>query len=213
MDHSTAARTAAATATPTAAPIAAPIVDATTGSHPSAFASADAPASRFPEGPVVWIRPWEDPVVDELGLDPRSSYVETYWLGVIGPTATWIMRRFAAGFDHAPDGYSIDLDHTATAMGLSFSKGMHSPFGKAVQRCVMFGLAQPRSDGFAVRRRVPPVAHRHLRRLPDDLQAAHAAWQRGAVHVSAQDLERRLIEAGVAPQTAVRATELTIRSS
>jgi hypothetical protein len=176
----------------------------------------DAPFTEplvFPAGPTVTIRPWIDPVVDEHGLDPRSAYVEQYWLGVIGPTATWIMRRFAARFDEQPSGYTIDLDHTATSMGLSFTKGAHSPFGKALQRCVMFGLAQPLSDGFAVRRRLPPVSHRHLRRLPADLQAAHADWQRATVHVAAQDLERRLIEAGVPPRTAVRATEVAIRSA
>lgn len=33
------------------------------------------------------IRPWADPVVDVRGFDPRSQYVERYWLSVIGPTA------------------------------------------------------------------------------------------------------------------------------
>lgn len=168
---------------------------------------------RFPAGPIVTIRPWLDPLVDEHGLDPRSEYVELYWLGVIGPTATWIMRRFASSFDHEPSGYTLDLEHTATSMGLSYAKGVHSPFGKALQRCVMFGLATPLSDGYAVRRRLPPVAYRHLRRLPPDMQAAHADWQRATVHVEAQDLERRLIEAGVPPRTAVHATEAAIRAS
>jgi hypothetical protein len=30
---------------------------------------------------VVRIRPWSDDVVDKLGFDPRSSYVEDFWLG------------------------------------------------------------------------------------------------------------------------------------
>jgi hypothetical protein len=171
------------------------------------------PDVPFPDSPVVTIRPWLDPVVDEHGVDPRSAYVETYWLSVIGPTATWIMRRFAAGFDEEPSGFTVDLDHTATSMGLSYAKGAHSPFGRALQRCVMFGLAHPLSDGFAVRRRVPPVAHRHLRKLPPDVQAAHAEWQRATVRVDAADLERRLIEAGVPPHTAVRATDVTLRVS
>jgi len=124
------------------------------------------------------IRPWVDPVVDERGHDPRSAYVERYWLGVIGPTATWIMRRFADRFEAEPAGFTINLEHTACTMGLSFSKGHNSPFGKALHRCVMFGLAQPLSDGFAVRRRFPSVAQRHLKRLPADLQSTHEAWAR-----------------------------------
>ncbi len=31
---------------------------------------------------VLQVRPWSDDVVDELGFDPRSSYVEDYWLGI-----------------------------------------------------------------------------------------------------------------------------------
>lgn len=129
---------------------------------------------ELPIGPVVKIRAWVDPVVDRRGHDPRAPYVEQYWLGVIGPTATWIMRRLAERFDHEPDGFELDLDHLARSMGLSWATGTSGPFGRALHRCVLFGLAQPRSDGFQVRRRVPPVAQRHLRRLPPDVQAAHA---------------------------------------
>ena len=153
------------------------------------------------------IRPWVDPVVDARGHDPRSLYVERYWLSVIGPTATWIMRRFAECFDVEPDGFVLDLEHTASTMGLSFSKGAGSPFGKALHRCVMFGLAQPIADGFAVRRRLPSVPQRHLKRLPDDLQADHDDWARRTVTVETRDLERRLIDAGIPAVAAVRATE------
>ena len=157
--------------------------------------------------PQATIRPWVDPVVDARGHDPRSIYVERYWLSVIGPTATWIMRRFAECFDAEPDGFVLDLEHTASTMGLSYSKGVASPFGKALHRCVMFGLAQPMADGFCVRRRLPWVAQRHLKRLPDDLQAEHDEWARRTVQVDARELERRLIEAGIPPVAAVRATE------
>jgi hypothetical protein len=129
----------------------------------------------------VTIRPWIDPVVDTNGHDPRSEYVERYWLAVIGPTATWIMRRLADEFDEQPGGFRLDLEHTALSMGLSYAKGPASPFGRALQRCVMFGLAQSLSDGYAVRRRIPQVAQRHLRRLPEEVQAAHQAFHRLSV--------------------------------
>jgi hypothetical protein len=159
------------------------------------------------------IRPWADPVVDARGHDPRSAYVERYWLGVIGPTATWIVRRLADRFDEQPDGFSLDLDHTATAMGLSFTKGANSPFGKALHRCVMFGLAQPLSDGFAVRRRFPSVAHRHLKRLPDDLRSEHDEWARRTTHIDRRDVEQRLVEAGLPRRLAVRVSETAALAS
>ena len=36
------------------------------------------------------IRPWADEVIDRVGFDPRSPYVERFWLGVIGPSTTWL---------------------------------------------------------------------------------------------------------------------------
>ena len=153
------------------------------------------------------IRPWVDPVVDSRGHDPRGAYVERYWLGVIGPTATWIMRRLADRFDEQPDGFALDLDHTASAMGLSYAKGPNSPFGRALHRCVMFGLAQPLADGFAVRRRFPQVAQRHLKRFPTDLQIEHEEWARRTTAVDRRDVEDQLVEAGLPRQLAVRVSE------
>lgn len=129
-----------------------------------------------PRPTSIAVRPWVDPVVDDDGFDARSRYVEMYWLSVLGPTATWLLRRLVAGLEQSPDGYDLDLGATAQAMGLSFTRGRSSPFGKALERCVMFGLAHPIDGGLAVRRRIPPVSYRHLRRMPDAVQASHATW-------------------------------------
>ena len=125
----------------------------------------------------------------------------------------WIMRRFADRFDEQPDGFMLDLDHTASTMGLSFAKGANSPFGRALHRCVMFGLAQPLSDGFAVRRRFPSVANRHLKRLPDDLQAEHDEWARRTTRFDRREVEQQLIEAGLPAQLAVRVSETVALAS
>lgn len=153
------------------------------------------------------IRPWIDATVDAHGADPRSSYAERYWLSVIGPTAAWIMRRFAERFDAAPDGFTMDLDHTAMTMGLSFARGFGSPFGRALHRCVMFGLAMPMSDGFAVRRRLPAVTQRHLERLPDDVRAEHDEWVRRTMRVDLRELQSKLMAVGLPGPVAVRAAE------
>jgi hypothetical protein len=152
-------------------------------------AGADDAAAGWPRLPdSVRITPWIDPVVDRRGHDPRSSYVERFWLSILGPSATWIMRRFVAGFDEHPDGYDLDVEPTARSLGLSVSKGPASPFARSVQRCVIFGMAAPRSDGWTVRRRMPAVSQRHLGRLPEPLQRLHAQWT--TTTVSLGELER-----------------------
>jgi hypothetical protein len=127
-------------------------------------------------GDTLIVLPWPDPVVEEIGHDPRSPYVEQFWLGILGPSTTWLLRRFARGLEHYPDGFELDLAETASELGLVNQGGKHNPFQRALSRCVMFGAARPDPYGLAVRRRLPPLSERHLSRLPAALQAAHSAW-------------------------------------
>lgn len=146
------------------------------------------------------VRPWIDPLVDDTGHDPRSRYVEQFWLGVLGPTATWVLRRLVAGLERHPSGYELDLSLTARTMGLSYSVERPSPFAKALQRCTMFGLTHQTADGIAVRRRVPTVAHRHLQRMPPPVQEAHSRWERSTITIDALTRAHRvalaLLESG-----------------
>ena len=158
----------------------------------------DDPVDVEPLPISVHVTPWHDPVVDRRGHDPRSVYVEQFWLGVLGPTATWLMRRLVAGFDHHPDGYVLDVAATARSLGLSVSKGLASPFNKAVTRCVMFGLVQRRTEAWLVRRRVPIVSQRHLGRLPDDVQSQHTQWTATTIHIDALARAHALAAAMVA---------------
>jgi hypothetical protein len=125
---------------------------------------------------TIIVLPWPDPVVDAVGYDPRSPYVEQFWLGVLGPSATLLLRRLAAAFDVHPDGFELDLHETAGALGLSAASGRTSSFARTLQRCVQFGLAQPHSRGMRVRRHLPPLSQRQLARLPRALQTAHERW-------------------------------------
>ena len=153
---------------------------------------ATGPSDAPPDAARLMVLPWLDPVVDDAGFDPRSRYVELFWLGVLGPTATWLLRRLVAGLERSPEGYQLDLQATAQAMGLSYASGRSSPFSKALQRCVMFGLAHPIEGGLAVRRRVPAISFRHLRRMPDSVQAAHADWLHTAIGVDELTRAHRL---------------------
>ena len=123
------------------------------------------PDLSFPSE-VLSIRPWPDDVIDALGFDPRSPYVETYWLGILGPSTTWLLRRLAGHLEDHPEGFELPLAETARQLGLGDRGGRHSPFLRAVTRTVQFDLAEPVGDGvLAVRRKVPPLNRRQLQRL------------------------------------------------
>jgi hypothetical protein len=141
--------------------------------HPAATT-----ATRLTDGSdILRIVPWVDPIADPHGLDPCSLYVELYWLGILGPSTTWLLRRISYGLDTNPAGFDLHLADTGRALGLSDRQGKNSPFQRSLRRLVTFGIARPAADGLAVRTRIPPLPLRHLNRLPESLQASHRAWQ------------------------------------
>jgi len=126
---------------------------------------------------TVTITPWPDPVIDTLGFDPRSSYVETFWLPTLGPTSVLLLRHLAARLDREPQGFELVLADASQALGLGARDGNSSPLMRCLARLVQFDVACDDGRGtLAVRRHVPPVNRRHIRRLPVALQAAHAEW-------------------------------------
>lgn len=128
-------------------------------------------------GETLIVYPWFDPVVDASGQPMCGTYVEQFWLGVLGPTATWLARRLVGGFDHYPDGYELNLPDTAAELGVTFRTDKECPFTRALERLTLFGLAQTYSYGLAVRTRAPLLAPRQLQKLPAHLREAHRLWE------------------------------------
>ena len=126
----------------------------------------------------IHISPWIDETLDRIGFDPRSPYVERFWLGVIGPSTAWLMRRIAAGFDASPGGFDMRLSDTARALGLGDPGGRNSAFLRTMNRMVQFELArQTGAGGLEVMRRLPPLTRRQVARMSPALQEAHEHWQ------------------------------------
>ncbi len=144
------------------------------------------PVVENPSRPAVThftILPWPDPVIDRVGMDPRSSYVEQFWLGIVGPASVLLVRHLASRFDEEADGFVLDLTHTARILGLGTGLGRWGPVQRTVHRCVGFGFAQRwGEDRLLVRRKLPPATRAQLTRLPEDRQADHDRWRNAALH-------------------------------
>lgn len=141
---------------------------------------------------TLTVRPWPDEVIDQLGFDPRSPYVEQFYLAVLGPSTTWLMRRLVAGFDAQPEGYELPLGETARWLGLGDRGGRHSPFLRSVNRTIQFDLARLAGPTeLCVRRRLPPLARRQIQRLSPAQQDAHQRWQEGQLAEPPGELQRR----------------------
>ena len=125
---------------------------------------------------AIHVEAWLDPVVDPVGHDPRSLYVETFWLPVLGPSTVLLLRFLSRRLEAAdPSGeVLIDAGETARSLGLGDRTSRHAPFARTLSRCIDFEMAQLRgADRIEVRRRLPPLARRHLARLPLELAHEH----------------------------------------
>ncbi|NBO97934.1 MAG: hypothetical protein EBU68_02415 [Actinobacteria bacterium] len=120
----------------------------------------------------IFVSEWVDPVLTATGFDASSEYVETYWLGVIGPSATWVLRYLSRELEVFPNGYCLDLNDTASALGLAFRHGSGS-LERAIGRCATFGLIAQTAQALLVRKKVPTITKRQLMRLPTQLQHSH----------------------------------------
>src|SRR4051812_37142812 len=138
------------------------------------------PQYRF-ETPLIHISAWDDPIVDQLGHDPRSPYVEQFWLPILGPSTTFLMRHLSARLDEEPEGFDLSVDDTARLLGLGTRSGLGSPFIRAMARTGQFRLTRPCGpDAIEVRRKLPGLSSPQISRLPAPVRDAHDGWQRAA---------------------------------
>lgn len=145
----------------------------TTASH------GDHPLDTVPS-PTLAVVPWADPSVDGTGFDPRSAYAERFWLGLLGPSTLWMLRRFARGLEAHPGGFRISLAETGRALGLGESTARNSTTQRTIARACQFGMAlRVEADRLAVRTELPALTARQLSRLPESVRAAHAEWMSG----------------------------------
>lgn len=131
-----------------------------------------------PPHPTLVVRALIDPVVEAHGFPATSRYVETVWLGVLGPTATWAYRRLGSLAEVHPDGATVDLVDLALSLGLGEGLGKNSLLWRALARLVSFGVARWEGDVLAVRRRVAPLPERQVSRLSASAARAHVQLAR-----------------------------------
>jgi hypothetical protein len=143
------------------------------------------------EGPQIRVVPWLDAVIDRVGIDPRSSYAEHFWLGLLGPTSLWLMRRLAAELERQGDGVEIDAAEFARSLGLSGSVGKNSPVMRTLMRLCQFNLARAQdANTLEVRRRIPPLTRSQVARLDAQSQTQHELWLRSQLHTH-RDIDQR----------------------
>lgn len=147
----------------------------------SSLTTLDAPAPARAQAPApassvfgrLGVLPWLDPSIDDRGFDPRSTYVESFWLPLLGPSTTLLLRRLAEAFDEAPEGFELDCAVASREIGLGSRMTKRAPFVRTLDRSIKFGMAQLNGDVLHVRRRMPPLSSRQVAKLSPRLRNLH----------------------------------------
>ena len=109
------------------------------------------------------VRAWDDPIRDQVSQPLGGPYLEFCWLGVIGPTSAWLLRRLALPLAAQPGGFEVDVADLARDLGLGRSI---SKAAAGLDRLVHFGLARMAGPAeVQVTTTLPPLRPHHLGRL------------------------------------------------
>ena len=101
------------------------------------------------------------------------------------------MRYLVDGLERSPEGYQLDLDECATALGLGRLSRLQQRLSPAPSPAAASSApaGSPPTPSLEVRRRLPPLTLRQVRRLSPVLQAEHADWvDRAPAALDADDL-------------------------
>ena len=116
------------------------------------------------------------------GYDAQSAYVEQFWLPVLGPSTTFLIRHLNMRLALEGEGVVLDAALTARSLGLGEHPGRHAPFLRSIRRAIDYDLVSvgerdensPESEvQILVRRLVPMLSSRLAERLPEPLAREH----------------------------------------
>ncbi len=137
-------------------------------------------ASTSGQTETISICAWIDLLVDSMGFDPRSSYVEHFWLPILGPSSIFLLRRLAYLFDVNSGTQEVSLKDISFEIGLGSPKGFGNSITKTLNRLIQFDMAKLLPSGtLSIRRSIPPLNVRQLARIPLALQDLHHALING----------------------------------
>lgn len=118
---------------------------------------------------------WRDTRTELYGYKPRSDYVEAYWLPVLGPTATWLFRRFGMLLEASSGVTELDTIDLSMSLGLGSGRGRNCLLAKAIGRLIRFEVAKWDDDILLVRLAVPKLADFRARELSAFAYVFHKA--------------------------------------
>ena len=152
-------------------------VDTTSVGAGAAAAARDSAGNPSVHIPTIRVRLAD--VRSLQGWDLNHPYVETFWLPILGPTST-LLLRFVGRHVHGADYVAFDNRELAMSLGLGAgSIGQTGPVVRSIKRLVLFRLATVDSaDGdpnlaVTIPPKVPVVRESLRKKWPQQLHVLH----------------------------------------
>ena len=135
-------------------------------------------AARTEIAMVGWDAPVDEGAAGVAGHDPRSEYVERFWLPLVGPSCLLASRHLTGRLGGRASGVVLSLDELAGSLGLGAGTGRNATVRRTLARLIDFGLARVERDAFELRRAFPSLTACQVGRLPLHLAVEHRCLAR-----------------------------------
>lgn len=117
---------------------------------------------------------YDDPLTD--GWFAISDYVERFWLPILGPTSTLILRHCYGPLSDTGN-YALDLELAPQMFGIGPGRSRHSIWARSIMRLVQFGMARCKSaEELEMRTIIPGLSSGQVVKLHPELAAQHRTF-------------------------------------
>jgi hypothetical protein len=144
------------------------------------------PEDRHRHMPLFWhseelslirFSSWENKYSPDNSFYFRSPYIERFWLGILGPSATWLLRIVLAEIEQRDAPISFTSAILASRVGLADNTSWNSPLSRSIRRLIDFKIAKQSGAGHvSVSKYIPPLSLRQIGVLTADEKILHSRY-------------------------------------
>ncbi len=124
-----------------------------------------------------------------------DPYIETFWLKILGPTATLLTNYLVLRSMTSKNEYRMALSNLSFQLGTGLRSGKQSPVFKQLRRlCENELLYQISENEFLVPKSIKPLSQHQLRRFEGQLRVEHDDWIQ-KINISPLSTQKKRIRA------------------
>ncbi len=126
---------------------------------------------------ILKISFWQNGCDKQNAFYYRSTYIEKFWLSILGPSATWILRLLLDEIKTNDPITVMTSNYIASQVGLSDNTSKNSPLCRSIRRLLDFRIAKQIKEGhLVISKYIPPLSTRQTLKLPSSMLELHKKY-------------------------------------